>query len=359
LVVAVGVWGQGAQELTHDFRLTIAARNGDFRGMEVALLNGANIDAIGNVASGQTALLAAAMSAREDVVKYLLEKGANPDITDNTGMNLWHYTCALGLNGIAKILANMGSDPHRVHPKDDQPTLHRCAAVRRRGLVKPVLETILSIKGVNVDYPTRKKGITALMSASKYGNYEMVEILIKHGAKVNKPDVDGRTALIYAIFGLTNPEESDTKDGFTFGPEAHRNNHIRTIKILLEQGADPLFESDRGESPAKLVTAHCMHDEEVKQLFKPHEDRRKAEIEAEFRKKQLKEEILEKEKVEKRAKEKRKAEQKAENPFNKGGETQKKQPEKTQKEPASSGSNQLPPEVTKTGPLTYKVKVDL
>ena len=59
--------------------------------------------------------------------------------------------------------------------------------------------TELITKGVNLDKPDND-GKTALILATYDGNEEIVELLIKKGADVNTVDEDGRTALIYAIY---------------------------------------------------------------------------------------------------------------------------------------------------------------
>jgi ankyrin repeat protein len=54
---------------------------------------------------------------------------------------------------------------------------------------------------VNYQYPLLKSyadGMTPLLYASKWGNFDMVKLLVEHGANVNIPAVDGNTALSIA-----------------------------------------------------------------------------------------------------------------------------------------------------------------
>jgi ankyrin repeat protein len=54
---------------------------------------------------------------------------------------------------------------------------------------------------VNYQYPLSKNyadGMTPLLYASKWGNFEIVKLLVEHGANINIPAVDGNTALSIA-----------------------------------------------------------------------------------------------------------------------------------------------------------------
>jgi hypothetical protein len=57
-----------------------AARSGDLAAVQALIAKGAALET--TTAYGQTPLYLAAMNGREDVVRYLLDKGANPDVHD-------------------------------------------------------------------------------------------------------------------------------------------------------------------------------------------------------------------------------------------------------------------------------------
>src|SRR5262245_14567280 len=60
--------------------LLAASRAGDLTGVKTAIENGAELEA--KTPYGQTALYLSAMNGHEDVVRYLLDKGANTNIRD-------------------------------------------------------------------------------------------------------------------------------------------------------------------------------------------------------------------------------------------------------------------------------------
>jgi len=113
------------------------------------------------VGAGGTPLMFAALARNTDVVKLLLEKGANPNArTKDLG------SCAL-------IFAAAAGDP---------------ATVR-----------LLVEKGAEVNV-RHESGYTALMyaAASENTDPEMIKVLLAHGAEVNAKAKDGETALTLA-----------------------------------------------------------------------------------------------------------------------------------------------------------------
>ena len=73
---------------------------------------------------------------------------------------------------------------------------------------------------VNYSYPHAKNyadGMTALLYASKYDNYELVRLLVERGAGVNVRDKSGSTALSYA----------------------QENGNSQISEFLIERGANP------------------------------------------------------------------------------------------------------------------------
>jgi len=53
-------------------------------------------------------------------------------------------------------------------------------------------------KGMDINTTSRKSGITPILLASCFNNVSMVELLLKHGAKINAQDSNGMSAKDYA-----------------------------------------------------------------------------------------------------------------------------------------------------------------
>ncbi|XP_035261516.1 poly [ADP-ribose] polymerase tankyrase-2 isoform X2 [Anguilla anguilla] len=113
------------------------------------------------------------------------------------------------------------------HPHTHETALH-CAATSPYPKRKQVCELLLR-KGANVNEKT-KDFLTPLHLASEKSHNNVIEVLVKHEAKVNALDNLGQTALHRA---------------------AHCG-HLQTCRLLLSSGCDPLITSLQGFSPSQL-----------------------------------------------------------------------------------------------------------
>ncbi|MDF1654619.1 MAG: ankyrin repeat domain-containing protein [Coxiellaceae bacterium] len=109
-------------------------------------------------------------------------------------------------------------------------------------------------------------GITPLMYAAANGNEEVVEYLLSQDANINAVDRFGKTAFSYAIMNdraglalikklLPPPEHIDRSDSQGVTPFMHAaaNGNEEVMWYLLQANADPLVESDNGESAASFA----------------------------------------------------------------------------------------------------------
>ena len=111
-------------------------------------------------ASGRTALMEAAFFGRRKVVEILLDRGARIDQRDQNGRTALQYAATGPYAGTVRLLLENGAEVN-------------------------VTDTV--------------EGFTALMFAAGEGQHEVVKVLLEFGADPTIKDVDGDTALSFAI----------------------------------------------------------------------------------------------------------------------------------------------------------------
>lgn len=129
-----------------------------------ALAEGADVNA--NTGEGRTALIVAAMASRPEMVKLLLEKGADPAHVSNDPKIGNAVTAAFwGENG--EVLRKPASE----------------SEPRKRAAALEVLKLVTAKKqGLNVTVRRGAKEMTALMMATEYGASDAAKILQDAGA---------------------------------------------------------------------------------------------------------------------------------------------------------------------------------
>lgn len=138
----------------HGPDLLTAAKNGDIAQAREAIKRGARLD----FGLNSKALAMASMKGYTEIVKLLVENGADVNKKSDNGLTALMHASIGGYLEIVELLIKNGAD---INAKD-----------------------IL--------------GETALMASSKKGYGNIMDMLIKNGADVNAKDDLGKTATVYA-----------------------------------------------------------------------------------------------------------------------------------------------------------------
>ncbi|GAB1205481.1 hypothetical protein APSETT445_004157 [Aspergillus pseudonomiae] len=142
----------------------------------------------------------------DPIIDLLLKKGADVNVTSNSGQNALHFaTSKASLSTVRTLIANKCSA--RVKDKRGQLALHRAAAIGSSPIIKVLLQDGKSpVNAADVD------GLTALHHAISEGHGEAAITLLKAGAETDKKDANGTLAIDMA---------PDTSVSIPFSPAKH------------------------------------------------------------------------------------------------------------------------------------------
>ncbi|CAM0949106.1 unnamed protein product [Alopecurus aequalis] len=220
---------RGAKDGRGDTALHFAARKGCLESCRF-LVEESGIDVKSAAKTDETPIFYAAHEGNVKVMRYLLDRGADPAIPDVTGSTPLHNAAEGG----------------------------HCEAVK-----------LLLSKGVPVD-PIDHRG-APLQVAIAQAHVEIVKVLLEHGADPNKMVNQFLSPLLMAIIGkslkcvkLLIEAGADLNARGNSGPtpltQAVDDGFTDFVKLLLEAGADPNIPSEHGASPVEIAAVHGRRD---------------------------------------------------------------------------------------------------
>ena len=258
--------------------LTVASHNHKVAFARLLLGAGADVNASND--DGQTALIYASTSAQTDLLRLLLDAGANvDDATVRSGTTPLTWAAMVGEVEPLRLLLDAGADvntptSHGVTPLSSAAANGKVEAVRlllREGannigfgreegqdaLIQairsdhiPIVDTLLAI-GADVNTPT-SRGVTPLMHVD---TADMVNTLITAGANVDDADIHGHTVLFFYIRYIRrlarSPRHLTSFQRTLFQRDPDRfqrdfefalmmyQSRLSTLRALLTNGADP------------------------------------------------------------------------------------------------------------------------
>lgn len=169
-----------------DEALFAAAERGDVRALKQALRPRAwwrRANPNVRNADGWTPLHQAAAYGHAPIVRLLLESGAKVEPRNFLGLTPLEYAACYGHHEVAEALVARGA----------RHTLHTAAAL---GILWPLVQLTERHPDLNAyDY----FGYSALHWAARYGQYEVAQFLLRHGADPGICDVNGESALHRAL----------------------------------------------------------------------------------------------------------------------------------------------------------------
>lgn len=247
----------GLTDIYSDTPLHWAARNGQADVVESLIINSKTLDINEkNQVTGETALICAVKENHKDIVKILINIGADKEAQDNTGFSALNWAAQRGNKEIIEILLkNLSSN---VSLTGNSNSIVSAVYSGDLATVKLFVKEGLPINASD------SYGETPLFAAVKIGNIDILKYLIKQGVDTQSTDRLGRIPIMLAAqagytdiisFLIDNGTDinEQTKEGYTPLVFASANGHSATVDYLLQNGADPNIRNNEGLSAIYLA----------------------------------------------------------------------------------------------------------
>jgi hypothetical protein len=141
---------------------------------------------------GRSRLLLATTFGNTEMVRSLLDMGADPEARGPDGGTVLADAVRRGHGDLVDLLLGAGANPNSVDD-DGNPPLRWGVERGHRGLVDALIRS-----GATIDFADAEKGMTLLHFGALGGHLEIVGALLDMGAPVSSQDAHGRTPLFYA-----------------------------------------------------------------------------------------------------------------------------------------------------------------
>jgi len=143
-------------------------------------------------------LITAAHSGNPDVVRWLLDQGADIAATDSFGKSVLHQAAMRGHTDVIRLLLDRGMDANAPDRTGHSSSIHLAASHAHPAEDACGAIALLLERGVNVD-ARDIRGKTALMLAALAGKQVLFHFLLDHGADIDAQTEDGMTALMQVV----------------------------------------------------------------------------------------------------------------------------------------------------------------
>jgi uncharacterized protein len=214
--------------------LMYAARQGSLGAARVLAETGADLNL--KDPDGTTALVFAILNGHYDTAALLLKKGADPNLADSTGMAALY--AAVDMNTLGEVYGR----PARQQDSGDTTALDLMKLLLEQGAnPNAELRTPTLFRAHTPGEPTLGQGATPLMRAAKNGDAAAMRLLLEHGADPTLVQKNHTTALMLAA-GLGRGLGVFAKD---YATEAQM---IEGLKVLLDQHVDVNAVNDIGQT---------------------------------------------------------------------------------------------------------------
>ncbi|EFQ29547.1 uncharacterized protein GLRG_04691 [Colletotrichum graminicola M1.001] len=203
----------------------------------------------------QDAIIWATSSCNEGAVEEILKRIGFLD-EFNWPACILSRAAASGLDSLLSALIKAGCNINKRNEDTDETAIHTAIAWGQKTAVKLLLDS-------KVDLGVRDNlGRTPLLLSAEFGQPEIVQMLLDAGASVNDKDESGVSVINTAVSngefealqrllaaGADPNDGENSEDSFELQPPlvcAAEHGRLQCIRVLLEHGADPRVDSNKG-----------------------------------------------------------------------------------------------------------------
>ncbi|XP_044762829.1 uncharacterized protein LOC123319871 [Coccinella septempunctata] len=213
---------------------------------------------------GSKAIHIAAREGFTDIIDVFLEKGMDLDVRGAANQSMLHYAASTGRLEVVKYLLERGCDINTVN-EDGISALHVATNQGHKEVVEYLLNNgaiYNSIAGFDTDHEvkTMLSSVGKLFSLIKDGDIKEIEEIIKEGVPLNCSDTNKGSVLHYAVYKgrsdvvellLRNKVSTNAKhkNGWTPLHYAAKYSNDRIVFLLLWHGAKYNAQADNGKTP--------------------------------------------------------------------------------------------------------------
>jgi uncharacterized protein len=211
--------------------LHFAAREGDVESARWLL--DAGVDPDQRDGDETPAITVGIMNKQYTLAKFLLDRGANPNIADVRGRTPLYAAVDARNEDYSALPTRKGVDP--------LPSIDLIRALLDKG-ADPNMALVRNLpgrSGMDAGDTSLDEGTTPLMRAARAGDVEAMRVLVAKGADPKRQTRSGNDILLYAA-GV------GYRDKNTHGDEA---GALEAVKFSLAQGLDLNRKNGRGETP--------------------------------------------------------------------------------------------------------------
>jgi ankyrin repeat protein len=250
-----------------------ASQNGHTETVRILLEAGAQLDIIPGLLSRRLCventnpqpqsfpLIQAAHEGSEELAIQLLNEGANANSQDSEGRSVLHIAISKHMTDVAMELLKRGANTNAIDTNTNRPRTPLLESIQNfRGSVAVIEALLQHGADPNICDHDSFKNRTALHMAALHGTFNLVLLLLEHGASESCLDSDGKDALLLA-YSRGDAEGENIADllggvilyasnqAVTALVLAIEYNHASTVQFLLDSGANIHLTNERGYSP--------------------------------------------------------------------------------------------------------------